>query len=140
MADLVLRGGMVWDGLVARPSEGVVAVDGAHITATEATGGRSLDISGCTVIPGLIEGHAHLCFDTTPGWRTTYDADTEAKMLLRMAAYGRRMLRAGITTVRDLGAPTTLAIELRDSIASGLTEGPRLLVAGAPITTTGGHC
>ena len=131
----------MWDGISDGPSEGVVTVDGAHIAASDAGGdGDLIDISGCTVLPGLIEGHAHLCFDATANWKTTFDTDTPAKMLLRMAAYGRRMMRAGITTVRDLGAPTDLAIELRESIAAGLTEGPRLLVAGSPITTTGGHC
>ena len=43
-------------------------------------------------------------------WREVYDADTPSRMLLRMASAGRAMLRAGITTVRDLGAPTTLVI------------------------------
>jgi imidazolonepropionase-like amidohydrolase len=57
-----------------------------------------------------------------------------------MASNGRKMQRAGITTVRDLGAPTGLSIELREALDAGLAEGPRLLVAGAPITTTGGHC
>jgi len=50
------------------------------------------------------------------------------------------MLAAGITTVRDLGAPTALSIEIRDAFAAGLVPGPTLLVSGAPITTTGGHC
>jgi len=140
MSKLILRGGQVWDGFALALSESTVVSDGPIIAASDGGDGDTLDISGCTVIPGLIEGHAHLCFDTTPGWRTTYDTDTPAKMLLRMASYGRRMLRAGITTVRDLGSPTDLGIELRDSIDAGLTEGPRLLVAGSPITTTGGHC
>ena len=142
MSTLVIRGGRAWDGLAGLSVETNVAIDGDRIEAcgTDLGGARSLDISGCTVVPGLIEGHAHLCFDATPGWRATFDGDTPARMLLRMAGNGRRMLEAGITTVRDLGAPTPLAIELRDAVASGLTEGPRLLVSGAPITTTGGHC
>ncbi|MGB4861567.1 MAG: amidohydrolase family protein [Tepidiformaceae bacterium] len=140
MSKLILRGGQVWDGFALALSESTVVSDGPIIAASDGGDGDTLDISGCAVIPGLIEGHAHLCFDTTPGWRTTYDTDTPAKMLLRMASYGRRMLRAGITTVRDLGSPTDLGIELRESIDAGLTEGPRLLVAGSPITTTGGHC
>ena len=139
MATLTLRGGHVWDGRAGTSSPSSVVVDGRFLAGADG-GGKTLDISGCTVVPGLIEGHAHLCFDTTPAWRTTYENDTPAKMLLRMASYGRRMLRAGITTVRDLGSPTHLGIELREGIAEGLTEGPRLLVAGAPITTTGGHC
>jgi len=140
MAKTVIRGARVWDGIASAPTEGLVAIDGQQLAASDGGPGETIDASGCTVLPGLIEGHAHLCFDSTPGWRSTFDADTPAKMLLRMASYGRRMLRAGITTVRDLGSPTDLGIELRDSIASGLTDGPRLLVAGSPITTTGGHC
>jgi imidazolonepropionase-like amidohydrolase len=140
MSKLTLRGGNVWDGLSDTAREGPLAIDGEEISGLEVASGDSLDISGCTVIPGLIEGHAHLCFDATAGWRTTYDADSPTRMVLRMAAFGRRMLRAGITTVRDLGSPTALGIELRDAVGAGLAEGPRLLVAGAPITTTGGHC
>lgn len=140
MSKLILRGGRLWDGLGAATVETSLTLDGPTLPASDGGAGETLDISGCTAIPGLIEGHAHLCFDTTPGWRTTYDTDTPAKMLLRMAGYGRRMLHSGITTVRDLGSPTNLGIELRESIASALTEGPRLLMAGSPITTTGGHC
>jgi imidazolonepropionase-like amidohydrolase len=139
MGKFQLRGGQVWDGLADAPVERTLAVDGEQIAASDGSG-ETVDVSGCTVIPGLIEGHAHLCFDATAGWRATYDTDSPAKMALRMAAHGQRMLRAGITTVRDLGSPTDVGIELRDAIASGLVEGPRLLVAGAPITTTGGHC
>lgn len=142
MSTLVIRGGRAWDGLAEASVEADIALDNDRIEAcgTGLGGSRTLDISGCTVLPGLIEGHAHLCFDATPGWRAAFDGDTPGRMLLRMAANGRRMLEAGITTVRDLGAPTPLAIELRDAVASGLTEGPRLLVSGAPVTTTGGHC
>lgn len=140
MGRFVLRGGLVWDGRAERATEGSVVVDGRHLAASDGGRAGGIDVSGCTVLPGLIEGHAHLCFDATPGWRATYDGDSPSRMLLRMAANGMAMLRAGITTVRDLGAPTGLSIELRDAIEGGLAEGPRLLVAGSPITTTGGHC
>jgi len=142
MSTLVIRGGRAWDGRSSASIETSVAIDGDRIEACgrDLGAGTTLDISGCTIVPGLIEGHAHLCFDATPGWRATFNSDTPGRMLLRMAGNGRRMLEAGITTVRDLGTPTPLAIELRDAIASGLVEGPRLLVSGAPITTTGGHC
>jgi imidazolonepropionase-like amidohydrolase len=92
------------------------------------------------VVPGLIEPHTHLCFNAGADWREVYDSDTPERMLLRMAGAARRMLEAGITTVRDLGAPTALAVELREAIRAGLVAGPDLLVAGAPITPTGGHC
>ncbi len=142
MSTTALRGARVWDGLATESVESTVIIEGETIAAVggDAGAGESLDFSGCTIIPGLIEGHAHLCFNARTDWRAVYDSDSPGRMLLRMAANGRAMLRAGITTVRDLGAPTQLAVELRDAIANGLAEGPSLLVAGAPITTTGGHC
>lgn len=135
-----LTGGRVWDGMAAGATVGVVNIDNGLIVASEAPGSTTIDISGATVLPGLIEGHAHLCFNAAQDWRAVYDADNPASMLLRMAGNAQTMLRAGITTVRDLGAPTGLAVQLRDSINAGLVDGPSLLVAGAPITTTGGHC
>ena len=142
MASVVLRGGRVWDGLGDASVEANVVVDGGTVAGAgpDAGGAESLDISGCTVLPGLIEGHAHLCFNAQADWRQVYDADSPARMALRMAANGRAMLEAGITTVRDLGAPTGLSIEVREAFAAGLAVGPHLLVSGAPITTTGGHC
>ena len=135
---VAFRGGRVWDGHAPATHEATVVVAGGTISAvgTDSGAPASVDISGLTIIPGLIEAHAHLCFNAGPDWRAVYDSDTPGRMLLRMAANGRSMLEAGITTVRDLGAPTRLAVELREAFASG----PRLLVAGAPITTTGGHC
>ncbi len=139
---LALRGGMVWDGLTEGLREASVVIDGGMVAALGADSGaaESVDVSGLTILPGLIEGHAHLCFNAATDWRAVYDSDSPPRMLLRMAAAGRSMLEAGITTVRDLGAPTPLSIEVRDAFASGLALGPRLLVSGAPITTTGGHC
>ena len=92
------------------------------------------------MVPGLIEAHTHLCFNAGEDWREVYDADSPGQMLLRMAGAARRMVEAGITTVRDLGTPTDLAVQLREAIRDGLVAGPDLLVAGAPITPTGGHC
>ncbi|MEO9255269.1 MAG: amidohydrolase family protein [Tepidiformaceae bacterium] len=142
MGALVLRGGRVWDGLSNESTEQNIVIDGTAIGAagSDVGGARTLDISGCTALPGLIEGHAHLCFNAQADWRAVFDSDSPSRMLLRMAANGRSMLEAGITTVRDLGAPTHVSIEVREAFASGLALGPKLLVAGAPITTTGGHC
>jgi len=142
MTTLALRGGTVWDGIAERPVEATLTLDGPLVDAIggDAGGGESLDISGLTAIPGLIEGHAHLCFNAAADWREVYDSDSPSRMLLRMAQAGRSMLEAGITTVRDLGAPTALAVELREAFEAELVPGPSLFVAGAPITTTGGHC
>jgi imidazolonepropionase-like amidohydrolase len=142
VATLTLRGARVWDGVSDGLTETAVVLDAGTIAAigSDVGAGDSLDLSGLTLLPGLIEGHAHLCFNAGADWRSVYDHDSPSRMLLRMQAAGLRMLEAGITTVRDLGAPTLLAVELRDAINDGLVAGPSLLVAGAPITTTGGHC
>ncbi len=139
---LALRGGKVWNGFDGKAREGTLVVDEGLIAGTGGDAGASttLDVSGCTVLPGLIEGHAHLCFNAQANWREVFDTDSPARMAMRMAAAGSAMLRAGITTVRDLGAPTELAIEVREAFAVGIVPGPSLLVSGAPITTTGGHC
>lgn len=142
MTTLALRGAQVWDGIADAPCDTTLVFDGAHVSVLgpDAGGDESLDVSGCTVIPGLIDAHAHLCFNGGSDWRAVYDSDSPGRMLLRMAAAGRSMLEAGVTTVRDLGAPTALALELRQAYADGLAVGPHLLISGAPITTTGGHC
>lgn len=135
-----LTGGRIWDGLADDLVPGVVHTDGTLLAGGPPDGARVLDVTGLTVLPGLIEAHAHLCFNGRADWRAVYDGDSPGGMLLRMAGHARRMLEAGITTVRDLGAPTLLAIELRDATRQGLVVAPDLLVAGAPITITGGHC
>ncbi|MDA1010127.1 MAG: amidohydrolase family protein [Chloroflexi bacterium] len=140
MAALTLAGGRAWDGLDDATAAGEVHVDGGLIVGAAGEGARVIDVSGCTVLPGLIEGHTHLAFNAQPDWRTVYDGDTPARMLLRMQGHAMVALRSGITTVRDLGAPTNLAVALREAIRSGLVAGPDLLVSGAPVTTTGGHC
>ena len=140
MAAITLRGARIWDGTATASVESTVTLDEGKIVSLGDGGGTDVDFSGYTIIPGLIEAHAHLCFNAHADWRAVYDGDSPGRMLLRMAWAGRSMLEAGITTVRDLGAPTTLAIEIREAFKAGLVPGPDLLVAGAPITTTGGHC
>src|SRR5690606_37446222 len=129
-----LTGGRVWDGLAGGTVSAEVAVEGGRMVGAPEGDAVRLDISGCTALPGLIEAHAHLCFHAGADWRAVYDADTSHSMLLRMAGHAQRMLRAGITTVRDLGAPTDLAIALRAASRSGAVLAPDLLVAGAPVT------
>jgi imidazolonepropionase-like amidohydrolase len=146
---LALVGGSVWDGRAGASAPGSVLVKDGLIAEGGAMGAvaegassspQVVDVTSCTIVPGLIEGHAHLAFNAGLDWREVFDGDSQQGMLLRMAGAAQRMLAAGITTVRDLGAPTPLATGLRDAIAGGQLAGPDLLVAGAPITTTAGHC
>jgi imidazolonepropionase-like amidohydrolase len=137
---LALGGVRVWDGVASAARAADLWIDEGRVAASAPPGATPIELPGCTAIPGLIDAHAHLCFNASSDWRAVYDSDTPSRLILRMAGAGRAMLEAGITTVRDLGAPTDLAVSLREAFATGLARGPRLLVSGAPITTTGGHC
>jgi imidazolonepropionase-like amidohydrolase len=144
----VLRAAALFDGvssaLLAEPS--VVITDGAitavHGPAEPAPGGASvIDLPGLTLMPGLVDTHVHLCFDATSdpvGHLAQADDDT---LRQQMAGAARRALRAGVTTVRDLGDRGYLALDLRDrSAAIGEGPLPSIVAAGPPITTPGGHC
>lgn len=100
------------------------------------------DLRDCVVMPGLIDTHVHLQLEPGPdhdGGRAAYtEARRAGRLPLIALAQARRALLAGLTTVRDLGGDMSI-LAVRDAIAAG-EPGPRLLVAGLPITTTGGHC
>src|SRR6516162_2640539 len=144
----VLRAAAMFDGvsstLTARPS--VVVADG-RIAAVHGpagpipAGARVVDLPGLTLMPGLVDAHLHLCFDAT-GDPVGHLAQTGDDLLReRMAAAARRALRAGVTTVRDLGDRGYLALDLRDRGPAGEAGPlPAIVAAGPPITTPGGHC
>jgi imidazolonepropionase-like amidohydrolase len=92
-------------------------------------------------MPGLVDTHLHLCFDATSD-PVGHLAKTGDDLLReQMAEAARRALRAGVTTVRDLGDRGYLALDLRDrDPAGGAGPLPTIVAAGPPITTPGGHC
>lgn len=95
---------------------------------------------GATILPGLIDSHVHLVFDSGPDpVRAAANADPAA-LLLGMAGRAQQLLHAGVTTVRDLGDRGALTIVLREAIARGTLAGPRILAATIPLTSPGGHC
>ena len=93
-----------------------------------------------TVLPGLIDSHVHLAFDASEHPVESLSESNDETLFEAMASRARRLLDLGVTTVRDLGDRAGLAIKLRNAIASGILPGPRILSAGAPITSEGGHC
>jgi imidazolonepropionase-like amidohydrolase len=98
------------------------------------------DYPGSTIMPGLIDSHVHLGFDGGPDPAARMRAETDEQQLVLMLRNARDLLGVGVTTARDLGSRAYLAVVVRDAIAAGLARGPRMVVAGPPVTVTGGHC
>ncbi len=109
--------------------------------AAEATGATLFifDGVGSTLLPGLIDAHAHYTFDPTEGSLEAIARRSDVEIVLAAAGHAARALRAGITTARGAGSIRNLELVLRDSIAAGHVPGPRLVAAGSAIGITGGH-
>jgi imidazolonepropionase-like amidohydrolase len=104
-------------------------------------GARVIDLSGMTVLPGLIDCHTHLADGNSieNGEPLNVLKKTSAEIAYESIPNARAMLQSGFTTVRDVGVYRALNdVALRDAIAAGYVEGPRMYVAGAYITITGG--
>ena len=130
----------------ARPAAGpstITIVDG-RIQSVAAglnpapAGARLIDHSSRTVLPGLIDMHVHLAGDPDGSfWREAVDTDEYAMMV--GAKNARLTLRAGFTTVRDLGSAAQVGFALARGTSEGLIPGPRIVAAGPAISIVGGH-
>lgn len=100
---------------------------------------RVIDLRSMWVMPGLIDCHVHLTWETSPDQRLRAVTESDADAALNGAVYARRTLEAGFTTVRDVGGVGDAIFALRDAIEAGKLPGPRILCAGRAITPTGGH-
>ena len=112
---------------IQRIEPGRVAVDGA----------QAIDLSGHTCFPGWIDLHVHLSGQSSPSSYAEGFRLNPEHFAFRSVDYAEKTLRAGFTSVRDLGGEIALA--LRDSINAGHVRGPRIWAAGQSIATTGGH-
>ena len=120
---------VVRDGVVVEVGRDIPTPPGAHI----------VDLGAYTVLPGLIDSHTHLTLDAKNRDPLAELEHTAAERALESLPGARAVLLAGFTTVRDLGSYRALVdVALRDAINRGDVVGPRMYVAGAYITITGG--
>ena len=90
------------------------------------------------VMPGLIDAHVHLVYSGKPEETDIQDLSDEY-LTLRAAELARKALKAGVTTLADVGGRRNTIFALRDAINEGLTLGPRIRACGSMITITGGR-
>ena len=123
-----------------------IVVDGETIVAVEdglsdpGDGDALIDLSGHTVLPGLMDMHVHLTSQQA-GAASYLDRFQEnpADLAVKGLIYAERTLLAGFTTVRDVGGETTAILAVRNAVARGEMPGPRIFAATTSLASTGGH-
>lgn len=127
-AELTLVSDLAIDGSGNPIRNPVITVQGNRITSVRSSsrkpsGAGVIDLTGYTLLPGLIDGHVHITANFEPG------ASDEKE-----AFYGARnaesILMSGFTTARSLSSPTPAAVALRDAIRDDIVPGARLMVSG----------
>lgn len=150
MSNTILRGARIIDGLGNDPLLGhSIVIDGERISGVvpdaQVPAGEDaliVDLTGKTVAPGLIDMHVHVSHPIGDsdiwGGRMGRRLNNDELAALAMVN-GRRALRSGLTTVRDVGCDTDSVFALRQLTSWDKTLGPRVYAAGQLLCITGGH-
>jgi imidazolonepropionase-like amidohydrolase len=140
---LLLRGGHLVDARGPRPEATDLLVRNGRIETIgrdlETPGADVIEIDGRWVVPGLMNAHAHVCLDGGPDPEAALRAENRSETVIRSAARLGATLRSGVTTIRDVGAPDGIDIELARLVDAGEIPGPRVIPSGRVVTMTGGH-
>ncbi len=144
--DIVVHAGKLIDGVSKTPQANVsILIHDDRITEIRTgfvspAGYTVIDLSKSTVLPGLIDCHDHITSQFDGGnpiaeavTVTSYD------LAMRSTVYAKATLMAGFTTIRDVGGDVHIVVALKNAIAKGFVDGPRMFVAGPPLGPTGGH-
>ncbi len=142
MTTLAITGGTLIDGSGADPvSNATVLIEGERIIAAGPAGSialpagtRVIDAAGHTILPGIIDCHVHGTYRARD--MRQHLLNTPTYNVLRSTEVLRETLACGVTTARDMGGADA---GFREAIAEGYIDGPRLLIAIAMVSQTGGH-
>lgn len=139
VADAGLRGWLEDAAVVVDGGTIEAVVRRSDLPAAIESGSLVHELGDVSILPGFIETHVHLHFAAGPDYRDLARPEPVERMLIRATGHLRDLLLAGTTTARDTGSRTEVVLAVRDAVRDGTAPGPRLLVAGAPITTSAGH-
>jgi len=124
---------VITDGKITSIQKGFIGADSIE------KGAELIDLSSSFVMAGLMDMHVHLQGELGPKNDSQSLRMSDADVLMQSAFNAKKTLMAGFTTVRDLGAKAEQIFALRDGIAKGWIDGPRIMAAGTSVSVTGGH-
>jgi imidazolonepropionase-like amidohydrolase len=146
-SSILLKPDRVFDGTIMHEGWQVLVknniIEKAGINFNVDANTKVIVMKGCTLLPGLIEGHSHLFLhpynETT--WNDQVLKESRAERIARATNHARNTLMAGFTTVRDLGTEGAGFddVGLKQAIEKGIIPGPRMLVATRAIVATGSY-
>ena len=124
------------DGVLVTDESGLIVAAGpaASAAATAPKDADRIDLTGLTLLPGIVDCHVHLSLRLEPVAEQTQRSATD--LVVRALQTGRDFLEAGVTTVRDAGYTPS---GIKRAFASGAFPGPRTQVSCTPLSQTGGH-
>ncbi len=136
--------------LLADPASGAVLTEQTIIVRagrivsitpgyTDPAGADAIDLRNEFVLPGLIDSHVHITSEQGPNSRINTFLKTSADGAIAGVGFGMKTLEAGFTTIADLGANAEAILALRDGIARGDIDGPRIIASAGGISIHGGH-
>ncbi len=127
--------------IIVRNSE-IIEIRDGYVSPGQLSGAANakvIDLKNQFVMPGLIDSHTHILSQQEPNRREIRVTRSSELSTLMGVEFGMRTLRAGFTTIRNVGGDRNAIFALRDAINQGIVMGPRIRASGQGITPTGGH-
>lgn len=136
---MIVRAGTLYDGTLEPAKRNVdILIEGDVIAQIRVATGEC-DREAACVTPGLVNAHAHLEMSGQDDPMAEYFKTTVNQRLLHAVENARKTVKAGVTTIRDVGSSNAIAQHVRDAIVEGRIPGPRMRASGAVLCMTGGH-
>jgi len=141
--DRVFDGTKMYNDWVVLVEDNLITYAGKVNSVTLPSTTKEIDLSGTTLMPGIIEGHSHILLHpyNETDWNDQVLKESPVERAIRGTVHVKNSLLAGVTTMRDLGAEGAgyTDVYVKKTIDNGIIDGPRLLVAGPAIVATGAY-